>query len=147
MRETECDGNIRCEDWASASVTCWKKHKLIILYPNPIAGTHLLANLIAKQSIHFLVRLPILFPYRSMGKEIMAQRPNGTIAVSFVVIVILFFRQKYRMKIHRLQMLSDFYLLTGIIDTNSRPADPMFLHGNLQGVEPRCQTSFTTYEV
>ena len=34
-------------------------------------------------------------------------------------------------------MLSDFYLLTGIIDTNSRPADPMFLHGNLQGVEPR----------
>ena len=68
------------------------------------------------------------------------------LTVSFVVIVILFFRQKYRMKIHRLQMLSDFYLLTGIIDTNSRPADPMFLHGNLQGVEPRCQTSFTTYE-
>ena len=109
-----------------------QQHQLVILHPYHAIVINMFEHLLAEQPVYVLISLPKTSTVLGELIKIVAQRPDGTVTVPLIIIIVLGCTQEHRVIIEFLQLLLDFPLIGLPLQTNARPSYPMLFIGCLQ---------------
>jgi len=113
------------------------------LYPYHIARLDEFRRFLTKNPVHFLICFPIFRIELDESIEIVAQRPYGTVAITFIKIGQLFLGEEDRMEFVPRQLIPDFLLQQIVAGIYAWPSDPMFVRIAVQRRKARSQATFT----
>lgn len=121
-----------------------QEHQVIILYPYDITGLDMkLANL-REDLVDLFVGLPVLAFIFDKGEEVVAERPDDTVGITFIIVFYLVWFKKDGMIVEGIEVFCNCFPFIFFVCVDTGPSDLVLFHSTRHRLKTCGKSTFAT---